>query len=79
MLVTILITLIILTFSMIIVAKGSEKKEKSSIECALSKFCEVEQLKQCNQVKESSINYIKMAGNIDELFTKSTKGKAGIH
>lgn len=67
MLIIFLITTLILTFSMIIVAKGLEKKEKSSIECALSKFCEVEKLKQCNQVKETSINYIKMAGDIDRL------------
>ena len=60
---------------MIIVATGLEKKEKSPIECALSKFCEVEKLKKCNQVKESSINYIKMAGNIDGLINRSTKGK----
>ena len=59
----VLITFMILFVSMILTAKGIEKKEKSSIECELSKFCDLEKQrsKACSSVKESSYNYLTMA------------------
>lgn len=63
MLSLILITFSVLIVSMILTAKGIEKKENASVECELSKYCELEKQKSkvCSSVKESSYNYLTMA------------------
>ncbi len=61
-----IITLFTLVITMITIAKGIEKKEEKSIECGLSEFCDIEK-NQCTQVKKSSINYLAIAGKLDDF------------
>lgn len=63
MLSLILITFSVLIVSMVLAAKGVERKEKASVECELSKYCDLEKQKSkvCSSVKESSYNYLTMA------------------
>lgn len=70
MLLVIPITLIIFSVAMIITAKGIERKENSTIECELREYCDVERLKQCS-VKESSINYLAISGNPNDIVALS--------
>lgn len=74
MLTIMLFTVIVFPVAMLITAKGIEKKEKSSIECALSEYCEIEKAKNCSQEKETSINYLTMNVN-DALLISTNKEK----
>ncbi|MBU2493288.1 MAG: hypothetical protein KJ571_11740 [Bacteroidetes bacterium] len=63
MLSLILITFSVLIVSMVLTAKGVERKEKASVECELIKYCDLEKQKSkvCSSVKESSYNYLTIA------------------
>jgi len=63
MILLISITFVVLVTAMLITAKGIEKKEKASIECELSKYCDLEKQrnKSCSTVKEKSFNYLTMS------------------
>lgn len=67
MLIIVLITLATFIITMLITSNGIERKEKSTIECELSKFCDVEKAKKCIQVKEITKNYFTLNGNLDSL------------
>ena len=60
MLSLILITFSVLIVSMVLAAKGIERKEKASVECELSKYCDLEKQssKTCTATNDTSFNYM---------------------